>query len=261
MAAFAWQDEDNSGTATDGDFHGIVYEEIDILDGIAFGCKVQFSSRVGNEISITLGSDSKAAELAGYFKEMMASPYANNVGNADSTAMMPIFADGMACFAVNKLYMAAVWLNEMEDFAIMPTPKLNKSQGEYAAGVHDSLTIFGISKYSDCKATAAATLELMSFYGSQMVTPTYIESVLKGSRTIRDPQDARMVEKIRAGFDSDFAAAWANSISNIVHIYRDPRNCSNWTSAVKVSSIRTWPKALTDLLTELDAAALEPAAA
>ena len=88
-----------------------------------------------------------------------------------------------------------------------PTPLLDNNQPDYASGAHDGLTIFGISKYSNCPLASAATLELMAYYGSLLVTPTYVESVLKGSEMIHDPESIAMIDKIRAGFDSNIAFA------------------------------------------------------
>ena len=170
--------------------------------------------------------------------------------------MMPIFAKGNALFAFNKIYQYSVYLSEMERFAISPTPMLDASQGAYASGAHDGLTIFGISKYTNCPIASAATLELMAYYGSLLVTPTYVESVLKGSETIHDPESIAMIDKIRAGFDSDFGAAWSNSISSIVHVYRSESNVSRFASYVKVSS-RSWPSQLKSLLEDLEAVAAE----
>ena len=144
----------------------------------------------------------------------------------------------------------------MERFAIVPTPLLDESQDDYGSGTHDGLTIFGISRYSNCPIASAATLELMAYYGYLLVTPTYIESVLKGSETIHDPESIVMIDKIRAGFDSDFAAAWSQSVSNIVHVYRTKDNVERFASYVKVSS-RSWPAQLTKLLQDLEAVAAE----
>jgi len=182
--------------------------------------------------------------------------YSFEIGNADSTLMMPYFADGLALFAVNKLYMSPVWLSEMESFAIVPSPKLNKSQTNYASGCHDSLTIFGISKYTDVPEASAAALELMAYYGSQLVTPVFYKNTILGGRTVREDESIEMIELIRKGFDSDFVAAWSASIDNIVHIYRTPGNCKNFSSYCKYQSNR-WPKALETLITALENAAVE----
>ena len=260
MADLADEDTDQNGAASAGDRLGIVYETNDILDGLAFGCKIKFSSRsttAGKDvISIALNTDERAVTLAGYLSTMMKSLYAYNAGSADSANMMPIFAEGNTLFAFNKIYQSSVYLSGMERFAIIPTPLLDNNQPDYASGAHDGLTIFGISKYSNCPLASAATLELMAYYGSLLVTPTYVNSVLKGSETVHDPESIAMIDKIRAGFDSDFAAAWSEKVSNIVHVYRTKDNVDKFGSFVKVSS-RQWPAQLSKLLADIEAIAAE----
>ena len=260
MADLADEDTDGNGAASKDDRLGIVFEPNDVLEGFAFGCKINFSTRsttAGQDtISIALNTDERATKLAGYLAEMWKSLYAFQTQDADSANMMPLFAEGNALFAVNKIYQSSVYLSGMERFAIIPTPLLDENQADYASGAHDGLTIFGISRYSNCPIASAATLELMAYYGSLLVTPTYVNSVLKGSETIHDPESIAMIDKIRAGFDSDFAAAWSNNVSNIVHVYRSKDNCERFASYVKVSS-RQWPSQLSKLLSDLEAIAAE----
>ncbi len=255
MSEQAFKDNDKSGTATDGDQFGFIYEPNDPMDGIAFGCRISFGSKQTvngkDEIVIELANDRKATELASYFDTIYNATYAFNAGDSDSQNVMPRFANGEALFTVNKLYMATVWLSEMDDYAIIPTPKLNSTQQEYASGVHDSVTIFGISKYSDAPEAAAATLELMSFYGSTIVTPVYYEKVLYGGRTIRDDEAAEMINLIRDGFHVDFVSAWSNSLGGIVHSFRNTTTMKRFSNYLKIQS-KSWPSALKKLTEELE---------
>ena len=260
MAKLGAYDEDGSGKIEEGEIAGFVYETQDIFDGMAFGCQIQFGKKVsgktGDEITVALANDTKAKTLAGYFNTIHTSTdFTLGVGDNDSKNMMPYFADGFALFAVNKIYQSAVWLQDMEQFAIIPTPKLNKDQQNYASGCHDSLTIFGISRYTDVPEAAAATLELMAYYGSKLVTPVFYESYILGGRTVREDESIEMINIIRKGFNSDFVAAWSNSIDNIVHIYRNPSNCKNFDQQLKYNRNR-WPISLNKLLTALEQASV-----
>lgn len=259
MAAEGYQEQTGDTVANEGDIIGIVYETCDVIDGMAFGCQIRFSNRVsgsnGDEITEDVDND-RAQMFASKLNTMYTAPYAYNAGNADSTLMMPIFANGEALFAVNKINMATVYLSEMVDeYAIVPTPKLNTAQTEYASGVHDSLTIFGISKYSEKIEAAAATLELMAYYG-QKVSNTYYEKVLTSGKTIRDDDARRMIDVIRAGFDTDFVAAWSASVDNVIHLYRTPNNVKSFSAYLRINS-RQWPSMLEKLLTDLEQVANE----
>ena len=251
MADLVDFDEDGDGKASAADRLGIVFRSGDILDGFPFACKINFSSRstsAGKDtIAIALNTDQRGTKLAGYIQTMFNSQYAYE---SDFENMMSIFAQGNSLFTFEKLFRSSIDLYAMDRFAIVPMPLLDKDQKEYGSGTHDGLTMFGISKYSNCPLTSAATLELMAYYGYLLVTPTYIESVLKGSETIHDPESIAMIDTIRAGFDSDFAAAWAKEISAISQMFRK-ENVLSYTSIIKAQS-RTWPAGLTRLLAELE---------
>ena len=260
MAELAANDANGDGQIKEGEVAGYVYENMDIWDGIAFGCQVEFgkkiSSAAGDTITINFHVDTKAKTLAGFCATLYeAKHYSLGVAGADSKNMMEYFASGKALFCVNKIYQSAIYLSEMENFAIIPTPKLNTTQKNYASGCHDSLTIFGISRYSDVPEAAAATLELMAYYGNQIVTPVFYKDYILGSKTVREDESMVMIEMIRKGFDSDFVAAWSNKINGIVQFYRTPANCKNFAYQVKRNS-STWPTSLNSLLAELEEAAI-----
>ncbi len=263
MASHAWADDDANGEASELDTTvGIVFETQDSLDALAFGCQIDFSRKTtdpatGKEtIQLTFNTSTRATELSNYIAQLYDAKCNLNIGNEDSKLMMQHFSDGKALFAVNKIFQAEVWLGQMDNFAIIPTPKLNKDQTNYASGVHDGLTIYGISKYSDCQKEAAATLELMAYYSNKDVAPVYYDKVLQGSRTVRDDDAPRMIDMIRAGFDSDFVCAWSASINDIVHTYRTEANIGNKFAWFKRTYQGKWQTSLTQLLEKLEANAL-----
>lgn len=246
---------DMAGLVNNGEQYGIVYEYNDSLDAFAFGSKIAFSKTNGHEdeslMTIYLHQNPDAVKLAGFLKTMMEAEYAHNVMNSDSEEMMRFFADGKALFAVNKLFMASEYLTEMEGYTIIPLPLLNEWQNEYGSGIHDSVTIFGISKFTNCPIAAAATLELMSFYSSLTVTPMYVASILAGTNAVSAPEAVNMYAILRNNLDIDFAVAWSEKINNISHVYRTYDNVSLFSSFVKVSS-RAWLTRLQTLIDDLE---------
>ena len=92
----------------------------------------------------------------------------------------------------------------------------------------------------------------MAYYGYHFVTPAYVESFLKGSETVRDPESAAMIDKIRAGLNADFAAAWSNNLNGISLIFRKD-NVKSYSTIIQNNS-KTWPSMLTKLLNDIEAA-------
>ena len=258
MIALGATDFDSDGKISEGEIAGFYYQNNDIWDGLAFGCNVEFGKKVsnptGDEISITLGTDPKASAFAGFCTTLYNSNYTVGVGGTDSVAQMEAFNNGEALFVVNQLYQSPIYLYDMETFAIIPTPKLNKDQLHYASGCHDSLTIYGISRYSDVPVASAVCLELMAYYGSTLVAPVFYEKYILGGRTVREDESIAMIQLIRKGFDSDFVAAWSNRLSNIVHTFRSPSNCKSFKTYTGNMSTR-WPTALNKLIEDLEKAA------
>ena len=250
MAAMVYDDSDSNGAASANDRLGIVFEPNDSLDALAFGCRINFTTTTtaANQeyISVTLHTDKNATKLATYIDTMFKSNYAYCATTSDSQEMMKIFANGNALFAVNKLYQAEIYLMGADKVAIIPTPMLDEWQGGYATGVHDGVTIFGISRFTNCPIASAALLELMAYYSSVMVTDAYIEELTNGSE-----ESIAMVELMRQSVYSNFGAAWSNKISNMVHVFRNKANVEKFDSFVKVTS-RQWPNQLQTLLSELE---------
>ena len=254
MADMADFDTNADGKLSADERIGLLWRTGDILDGIPFGCKINYSTRSivegKDQIAIALNTDQRATKLASYIASFFSAHYAFR---AEFATMLPIFAQGNALFTFDKLYRSSIDLYAMDRFAIIPTPLLDENQEEYGSGTHDGLTIFGISRYSNCPIASAATLELMAYYGYLLVTPTYIESVLKGSETVHDPESIAMIDLIRKGFDSDFAAAWTERIGEITYMFRG-ENVLQYAAISKARS-RVWTTNLTKLLQELEAVA------
>ena len=249
MAELVYEDTDDNSKASTGDRLGIVCRTGDIIDGLAFGCKINFSTADKDSIAITLHTDERANKLAGYVQTMFSSKFSYE---ASYTNMLSIFAQGNSLFTFEKLYSSSSDLGAMERLAIVPTPLLDESQDDYGSGTNDGLSIFGISRYSNCPIASAATLELMAYYGYHFVTPAYVESFLKGSETVRDPESAAMIDKIRAGLNADFAAAWSNNLNGISLIFRKD-NVKSYSTIIQNNS-KTWPSMLTKLLNDIEAA-------
>ena len=161
---------------------------------------------------------------------------------------MPAFAQGTVAFTVNKLFQSEVYLEEMDDFYIIPAPKFDETQETYITSIHDGVTIFGITNCTSKVRQAAAALEFLCAYSHQLVAPEYYEGALKGRYT-RDPQAAEMIDLIHSNVTTDFAIAWGASINNIGHIYRDCKLITNKT----VTRDRTkWNTSIEELSLKLD---------
>ncbi len=220
MAALCYEDMNGNDQVDEEDQLGFILEVgQDPIEGMAFGSNVQFSSRnADGSISITLNNEN-TVNFSNKMYEIINSGYFYAPGNSDSANQMNLFASGNVAFTVNKIYQAEVYLNEMENYYILPTPKLNSTQENYVTGIHDGCTIFGITYCSDAVPAAAALLEAMAAESYRTVTPEYFDTALK-YRYTRDPNAAEMIDLIRSCVNTDFAAAWSQDLNGIVHFFR-----------------------------------------
>jgi hypothetical protein len=251
MASAVYLDNGNEpDVVDDADTIGFAYELNDPIDGLAFASQVPFSTRYDDgTIGITISS-TRTVSFVTALDNLLHNTNALQCTDNDSTYVMPQFASGNVCFTVNKLFQAESYLTSMEDsYYIIPAPKLNEAQENYVTGIHDGCTIYGISYASDCVPAAAATLELMAYYGSTDVIPQYYNSALKFTYTT-DSESGEMIDLIHSNVNTDFAAAWSQSIGDMVHFFRT-NNTSNKISAKLTKAKSTYDTKLAQLLEDL----------
>lgn len=259
MSARCYQDGAISGdvnqTVDDGDIVGYAWEANDPIDGLAFGCKVPFSTRgTDGSITLTFGTSARTVTFVTALEKVLYGTSSLMCDDNDSTNVMPFFASGQALFTVNKLFQAENYLTDMSDnYYIIPTPMLDANQGGYVTGIHDGCSIYGIAYGSDCKAAAAATLEWMAYLSHRDVLPKYYDVALKNKYT-NDQASADMIEIIHNSVNTDFAAAWSASISDIVHWFRTNNKSTRFTSQLN-RYVGIHEAALNKLLSDLEDAA------
>ncbi|MGM9636883.1 MAG: hypothetical protein ACI3YK_02745 [Eubacteriales bacterium] len=260
MATKCYSDGAISGdvnqTVDDGDIVGYAWEPNDPIDGLAFGCKVPFSTRSSDgSITLTLASSARTVNFVTALEKVLYGTSSLQVTDDDSKTVMPFFASGQSLFTVNKLFQAERYLQDMSDnYYIIPTPMLDATQGGYVTGIHDGCSIYGITYGSDCKPAAAATLEWMAYLSHRDVLPKYYDVALKNKYT-NDQASAEMIDIIHDNVNTDFAAAWSASISDLVHWFRTNNKSTRFVSTLQRYT-ETHNAALEKLLNDLEEAAM-----
>ncbi len=253
MNTMASQIYDDNGTIANepdaDDTFGFGYEPTDMIDGIAIGCGVQFTFKdpTTGEVLLTF-NNARSFSISEKLNALATGGnYAFKYDDGDSANVMTAFANGNVAFTVNKLFQAETYLEEFEDFYIIPAPKFDTTQENYITGVHDGCTIFGITYCTPKIRQAAAALEFLCAYSSRDVMPQYYEGALKKQYT-RDPEASEMIDLIHSNITTDFAVAWGGSIDNISQIFR---NCQKITNADIKREISKWESAIETLCESL----------
>jgi len=217
-------------------------------DVLATGCGIRFATRdAEGNISITVNNTTSITFIEKYFalKDAVGVFY---TGNPEPFSPGEVFMAGKSLFFITTLSYAETHLREMDNYYIIPLPKLTQDQ-VYRTRVGDWNVLYGINLNCKNIPMAAATLEALASTSYQMVTPVYYDEALKYKYT-RDDDTAEMIDIIKKSVDSDFACLWGYYFGSPTWgFFREmyvpsPSRLS--------SSQKIWNKELAKLLSKLD---------
>lgn len=250
----------NDASVSPDDQHGFVGYNSEsninniIVDGMFSGCHVTFSKIGSDGIPVM---DYNNAALKAYVNATKTlyneSKSCTVVYNGDMTAM-DIFASGNSLMTVNTLAEAELSLADMTaDYYILPPPKANEAQKDYATTVGDGTNQFGIPKGCEDIGAATATLEALGYYSMEIVTPEYYDNALKGRYTRGDSEKAAdMIDFVRSKIYNDFVLLWTGSMSESVSWYLRKNIGNNIIASEAPIKQATWGRQLGYLLEDIE---------
>ncbi len=249
MSSQVWVDKNGSQTPDDGDQFGFVTGAYDLLDGLAVGCGVTFGAMYDGEIVVTLGN-SISMTFADKLKVLTQQDATRVVSVMEQTWCPENFAEGNVLFLVDKLMTAESYFGEMDNYAIIPSPKLDLNQATYLTTLQDGITILGIPSSIPYESLPGicATMEAMAAASYNDVTPKYYESALKIQYT-RDEDSGEMIDLIRENVTTDFVFAYSHEINDIAWYFR-----SNYTGGSSImnrqvrSKSPTWESSIATIV-------------
>ena len=220
-----------------------------MVDGLAAGSHVTYSEKVDGVPTINFYNDHSVAFADALYKLYKESK-ACLIPWLDEYYIMDIFAMGNVLMCVQNLAAAESYLADMtDDYYIVPVPKLNKEQANYATTIGDCVSQYGIPVTCPHVGATTATLELMAYYSKKLVTPAYYDVALK-ERYTRDEKAAAMIDFIHDTTYSDFAMLWSNELSNVTWFFRT-NITKRFASSAKTQQ-KKWTNALEKLLEKLE---------
>ena len=214
---------------------GFVYDGGETWDGLALASlrnpirKQRFETGM-DSISYQAPYDTNSRVLMDLFTSLRGSSHSVEVKSEPAIAY---FAKGQTLFCVSTLNRAAEALgNTNIHFTVLPAPKMTDSQETYRTGISRDLTLFGISKYSDCKVAAAATLEMMAYCAEVFTTDTYYRSELLRSQTKDQDQTLEMIGMMRDHIHADFTYLYNLDMKGLSSLARDSINGSSYMTKI-----------------------------
>lgn len=216
-----YQDTNGNGEADEGDLFGNYYRNQKMLGADAYfgGCNIRLLTfdEGGN-----LQYNGNGEQMMTFLEKMTKLIFeGNNTYRGeynDDTIMVPLL-NRISLF-VPWMLGATSYLRDMEDdFAIIPMPKLDESQSEYSATIHDGSTLFGIPVTCQNTELAAAGLEALCAESYRKVTPAYFDVALKGKYS-RDTETAEMLDLLMDSINPDLTTIFGQVLGAPVDMVR-----------------------------------------
>jgi len=231
------------------DINGLLLEHA-CADIYALGAGIRFSTRDADGAPVlSIVNDNTIKFMEKYFelKQSKGTYYVtSNIGLSE------VFKSGNGLFVRKAMEFAESDLREMNNFYVVPVPKLEKD-AEYRTRVGDWVSLYAIPKACNNYAMAAATLEALASASYSLVTPVYYDEALKYKYT-RDDDAAEMIDIIRDSTDVDFALMYGDEMgtgnSRLGYFFRYLDSAA--TMSQLQASARMWNKLLGKLITKID---------
>lgn len=216
-----YQDSNGNGEADEGDLFGNYYRNQKMLGSDAYvgGCNIQLLTF---DESGKLQYNGNGERMMTFLEKTYKLIFENNNTFRgeynDDTIMVPLL-NRISLF-VPWMLGATTYLRDMEDdFAIIPMPKLDETQSEYSATIHDGSTVFGIPATCQNTELAAVGLEALAAESYRLVTPAYFDVALKGKYS-RDAETAEMLGLLMASINPDLATIYAYLLGGPIDMIR-----------------------------------------
>lgn len=255
MVAKAFRNNDgDESKVTREDQLGLSLTVWDNINGMSVAAGVEYCSR-GDDGTITNTFNSKNTTLINFCKKV------RDLASSGYVYTYTKYKDGMyedsmvdlmsnAVFTSGRLNQAELYLQNMNEYAIIPCPKLTESQS-YRSSVHDAVQLYGINAFSSNIPAAAATLEYMAYYSYVDVRPVYYDSALK-YRYTTDEVAAEMIDLMGESVYSDFMYIWQfcpqmSEMGNLLRSYAT----SKVFSSIIAKKENAYNAGLEEIVTEL----------
>jgi len=211
-------DLDGNGIYDDNDRYGLVTYLKTSVDNFfpCFGVNIVTRDASGNyAISInnehTIGVTEKLNRLF----------YGDNrtylvTKKAESVSM---FVNDKAAFTLGGLEWYPSFAEMSSDYGVLPYPKYDENQENYATSVSDPYSLFGVLNTCDKLDMVGAALELYGYYNYTELTPAYYEIVLKG-KSARDSESFAMLDIVHDSISFDLGFFYSGALGNPAQMFR-----------------------------------------
>lgn len=223
-----FNDANGNGETDDGDFFGFMSNHNMIgVDGYWASCELPILKKNAEgyyEYSLDLDRTVKAVELLTelFWETNGTMRVAHTSGDYEQDDIAQRFANEEAAMVTLRLIEVENDLVGMNDYGIVPLPRLDTDQQTYRSAIHDSFSAYSVPNFNfsdDELEKIGAVLEVMASSSFNTITPAYYEQALKG-RYANDPQSVRMLDLITQNVWIDAGVLYCNAIEKPHQVIR-----------------------------------------
>lgn len=213
-------DSNGDGTWDENDTYGLVSNWSTSIDTFQISCEMDLVSHTDDGgLKITMMSE-KAVDILSRVTSLYNdahAAYAYNEGG-DLTRYNNMFSGGQTLFYA--IFFANISsLRDMEtDFGILPYPKLDEAQVQYASTSRDNFDLFVLPIDVKDQEFSGIITEALCAESYRSVVPTYYDVVLK-TKTSRDEESAEMIDIIRDSLTFDLGYLCSTSLNGLGHLF------------------------------------------
>ena len=233
MISGVYSDMDGQSGRTAGDLYGLIFNNGSMcVDAMLSAVGIRLTERdADGKISLAFGSRSAKDAYSRLYSFMysgsdglfLGTPKDGNYyGSKTSYFSDDVFLEKRAMLSFGLLQSAKQFAKDPTlAYGILPLPKLNATQKNYATTPQDAYSVVSIPRnIGDRLERTTATLELLSWYSYRDVRPVYLDKAYK-VRYASSVTTATLFDRILDSVTYDIGALYGGSLENPLHKLRN----------------------------------------
>lgn len=250
-----YHDVNGDGQADRDDIYGCVRDTAGLINDALVGAfQIPLVAHGENgELTIVLESE-KTIRFIEIMQNLL---YENNYcWSEDYTTLTDKFVNDTAMLCIYRLSLSETLRDMESDYSIVPCPKMDEAQEDYASYTHNGFSAFVIPLSAAAPDMSAAVLEALCAESYRSCTMAYYETTVK-EKLARDTNVAEMIDLIYDGIAFDFGYVYAGSLNDLVQVFRASINNTKTTTgastlAKKVTQANTSLKKIIEAYDNLE---------
>ena len=215
------KDVNGDSKRDDGDYYGLILDTYNSADAFLTAADIHQIALDKDGTPVYTEQTERLSRLMEKIYPLYYSEGYDSYQQGDVAKGVSMFNGGQGLFTVRELDTARDdFRNMVDSYTILPMPKLDDAQENYAVCAFNGATLWGIPTSNPDPDTSCAVMEALASASYNDVTPVYFETCLQ-DKYARNEITIRMLEIIRDGMYVDSEYLYAPLFGNTCYVVRD----------------------------------------